>query len=132
MPHQFLSDEWFDAVEALRDEAPPPPEEVARIAINVRVTGGPDGRREMHFARGRFDRGLVKGARTTITLPHATARAMLVDGDPSAAITAFMKGEIRLDGDITKLLSFDDSGSSMFIPTAEQFAFLQKLREITV
>ena len=69
MAYPFLSDAWFDAVEALRDRAPAAPEEVADIAVNMVVTGGPDGDRSLHFAEGRFDRGLVEGAPTTVTLP---------------------------------------------------------------
>src|ERR671930_1402519 len=97
MAYPFLSDAWFDAVEALRDEAPAAPEEIADIALNMVVTGGPDGDRMLHFAQGRFDRGLVEGAPTTVTVPHRVARSMLVDLDPNAAITAFMNGEIRID-----------------------------------
>ena len=98
MSYPFLSDAWFDAVEALRDRAPAAPEEVADIAVNMVVTGGPDGDRALHFAEGRFDRGLVHGAPTTVTVPHRVARSMLVDLDPEVAITAFMTGEIRVEG----------------------------------
>src|SRR5437588_1290056 len=74
MSYPFLSDAWFDAVESLRDKAPAAPEEVADVAVNMVVTGGPDGDRALHFAGGRFDRGLVDGAPTTVTLPHRVAR----------------------------------------------------------
>ncbi|HLJ08962.1 MAG TPA: SCP-2 sterol transfer family protein, partial [Acidimicrobiia bacterium] len=96
--YRFLSDEWFDAVEALRDKAPAAPEDVADLAVNMVVTGGPDGERALHFAAGRFDRGLVDGAPTTVTVPHRVARSLIVDLDPAAAVTAFMTGEIRVEG----------------------------------
>ena len=131
MSYPFLSDEWFEAVEALRDKAPAPPEEVADIAVNMVVTGGPDGERTLHFADGRFDRGLVEGAPTTVTVPHRVARAMLVDRDPEAAIMAFMTGEIRGEGDLTRLLELQQSGGAMLAPTAEQLAFIGQLRELT-
>ena len=131
MAYAFLSDEWFEAVEALRDEAPAAPEEVADIAVNMVVTDGPDGDRTLHFAEGRFDRGLVEGAPTTVTVPHRVARSMLVDLDPNAAITAFMAGEIRIEGDITRLMELQYSTGAMLAPTPEQLAFIGRLREIT-
>jgi hypothetical protein len=131
MAHPFLSDEWFEAVEALRDMAPAAPEEIADIAVNMVVTGGPDGDRALHFAEGRFDRGLVEGAPTTVTVPHRVARSMLVDLDPEVAITAFMTGEIKVEGDITRLMALQQSAGAMLAPTPEQLAFIGELRELT-
>src|SRR3954452_21188348 len=131
MAYPFLSDEWFDAVEALRDKAPAAPEEVADIAVNMVVTGGPDGDRALHFAEGRFDRGLVEGAPTTVTVPHRVARSMLVDLDPNAAITAFMNGEIRVEGDITRLMELQSSAGAIMAPNPEQLAFIGRIRELT-
>ena len=131
MTYPFLSDAWFDAVEALRDKAPNPPDEVADIAVNMVVTGGPDGDRALHFAEGRFDRGLVDGAPTTVTVPHRVARSMLVDLDPEVAITAFMTGEIRVEGDITRLMDLQQSAGATLSPTLEQLAFVGELRALT-
>jgi hypothetical protein len=131
MSYPFLSDAWFDAVESLRDKAPAAPEEVAEIAVNMVVTGGPEGDRALHFAAGRFDRGMVDGAPTTVTVPHRVARAMLVDLDPEVAITAFMTGEIRVEGDLTKLMELQQSGGAMLAPTPEQLAFIGELQALT-
>jgi hypothetical protein len=128
--HPFLSDAWFDAVEALRDRAPAPPDEIADIAVNMVVTGGPDGDRALHFAEGRFDRGLVEGAPTTVTVPHRVARTMIVDLDPEVVITAFFTGEIRVEGDLTRLLALQQSGA-MLMPTPDHLAFIGELRELT-
>jgi hypothetical protein len=131
MTHPFLSDAWFDAVESLRDKAPAAPEEVAGIAVNMVVTGGPDGDRALHFAEGRFDRGLVDGAPTTVTVPHRVARAMLVDLDPEVAITAFMTGQVQVEGDISKLMELVQSGGAMLAATPDQLAFIGELRALT-
>lgn len=132
MAYPFLSEAWFDAVEALRDKAPAAPEEIAHIAVNMVVTGGPDGDRTLHFAEGRFDRGLVDGAPTTVTLSHRVARSMLVDLDPEVAITAFMTGEIRVEGDVSRLLALQQYGAgAMLTPTAEHLAFIGDVRELT-
>jgi hypothetical protein len=129
--YPFLSDEWFQAVEALRDKAPAAPEEVADIAVNMVVTGGPDGERTLHFAGGRFDRGLVDGAPTKVTVPHRVARSLLVDLDPGAAITAFMTGEIRVEGDLNRLMELQQSVGATLSPTVEQLAFIGELRALT-
>ena len=131
MTYRFLSDEWFEAVEALRDKAPAAPEVVADVAVNMVVTGGPDGDRTLHFAGGRFERGLVDGAPTTVTVPHRVARSMLVDLDPEAAVTAFMTGEIRVEGDVTRLMELQASAGAIMTPTPEQMAFVGRLRELT-
>jgi hypothetical protein len=129
--YRFLSDEWFDAVEALRDNAPAAPGEIADIAVNMVVTGGPDGDRTLHFAGGRFDRGLVPGAPTTVTVPHRVARSLLVDLDPGVAITAFMTGEIRVDGDLNRLMELQQSVGATLSPTVEHLAFIGELRALT-
>ena len=129
--YRFLSEEWFEAVEGLRDKAPAAPEEVADIAVNMVVTGGPDGERTLHFAAGRFDRGLADGAPTTVTVPHRVARSLLVDLDPGVAITAFMTGEIRVEGDLQRLMEMQQSVGATLSPTVEQLAFIGELRALT-
>jgi len=74
---------------------------------------------------------VAPGAPTTLIVPHRVARAMLVDVDPTAAIEAFMKGEIRVEGDLSRLLELQQS-TGMLMPTAEQLAFFQRLRDLTV
>ena len=55
MAHEFLSDEWFDAVEAL---GPPPPATGPDPGpINLVVTR-PEGDVELHLANGAMGRGL--------------------------------------------------------------------------
>lgn len=131
MSHTFLSDAWFDAVEELRGDAPDAPAGTADVSVNMVVTGGPDGDRQMHFAGGQFDRGLAEGAPTTVTLPFDIARAMLVDGNPQAAMTAFMAGQIKVQGDMTRLMALQSQGGSMTSPSDAQKAFFRKLRDLT-
>src|SRR5581483_814111 len=106
-------------------------EDVADLAVNMVVTGGPDGERALHFAAGRFDRGLVDGAPTTVTVPHRVARSLIVDLDPAAAVTAFMTGEIRVEGDLARLMELQQSVGATLAPTVEQLAFIGELRALT-
>jgi putative sterol carrier protein len=127
MPSTFLSDEWFEAVEGLRDEAPEPSAIMQDLTLNIVVAGGPDGDREVHMTGGRFERGLRDEAPTKVTLPYDVARAMFVEGDQQAGMQAFMSGQIRVEGDMTKLMAMQAGGP----PTAEQQAFQAKLKDLT-
>ncbi|MGH9003622.1 MAG: SCP2 sterol-binding domain-containing protein [Acidimicrobiia bacterium] len=127
MPHTFLSDDWLDAVEALRDEAPEPAAAMKDLKLNIVVSGGPDGDREIHMAGGQFERGLVDDAPTKLTVPYDVAKAMFIDGNQQAAMQAFMSGQIKVEGDMAKLMAMQAGGP----PTADQTAFQEKIKELT-
>ena len=113
MPHSFLSDDWFTAAKQIRDEAgdisPPGGDE---ITLNVTVTGAPDGDMELHLADGKFDRGHVPDAPTKATVPYAVARQLFVDGDQQAAMQAFMGGQLKIEGDISKLMMMQSAAGA--------------------
>ena len=125
MPNPFLSDAWLDEVESL--EAPPATGAAADLVLNVVVTGTPDGDRELHMKAGKFERGRTDGAPTKVTIPYDVAKAMFVDGNPQAVMQAFMAGQIKVEGDMTKLMAMQSAGG----PTPEQTAFQEKLKSIT-
>ena len=126
MPEPFLSEAWFTEVEKLRDQQPAPGAETADLTLNIIVTGGPQGDTEVHVNAGRFDRGLVEGAPTKVTVPYEVAKAVFIEGDQAAAMQAFMSGQIKVEGDMTKLMAMQGSA-----PDPSQQEFQQKLREIT-
>src|SRR3954452_8396568 len=125
MPYTFLSDEWLDEVQKLAAEADSGamPDSVT---LNLVVTGGPQGDRELHLADGSFGAGLKEGAPTKLTVPYDVARNMFVKGDQAAAMQAFMGGQIKVEGDMTKLMAMQSGGGG-----ADQAALQAKLREIT-
>jgi SCP-2 sterol transfer family len=127
MPHVFLSDDWFDAVDGLRDEMPEPPAAIKDLKLNIVVAGGPDGDREIHMAAGQFERGLTEGAPTKLTVPYDVAKAMFIDGNQATAMQAFMSGQIKVEGDMTKLMAMQSAGG----PTAEQQAVQAKIQALT-
>ena len=125
MSHVFLSDPWLDEVKKLSDEAgvsgmPP------GVQLNLVVTGGPDGDRELHVAEGTFGKGLLDGAPTKLTVPYEVAKAMFVKGDQAAAMQAFMSGQIKVEGDMTKLMAMQGQAPA---PGADDVQ--AKLRAIT-
>ena len=127
MPHTFLSDAWLDEVSKLVAEAGVEAQPDA-ITLNLVVTGGPSGDRELHVSGGAFAAGLIDDAPTKLTVPYAVARDMFVKGDQAAAMQAFMSGQIKVEGDMSKLMAMQGGGSS---GGADQAAIQAKLREIT-
>lgn len=137
MSYVFLSTEWLDEVEKLRHEMPAPPAPPAGVSvddlkINVTVTGGPDGDVAGHLVGTQIQRGHFDGAPTTITVPYDVAKAMFVEGNPQAAMQAFMAGQIKVEGDMTKLMSMASAGTTGFTPTPEMLSFQARLRDMTV
>jgi hypothetical protein len=127
MSHVFLSDDWFEAVEGLRDEVPEPPAAMKDFKLNIVVAGGPEGDREIHMDGGRFEQGLVEGAPTKLTVPYDVAKAMFIDGNQQVGMQAFMSGQIKVEGDMTKLMAMQAGGG----PSPEQVALQEKLKALT-
>jgi SCP-2 sterol transfer family len=129
--HPFLSDAWFAEVRRLHDAAGGAAPEGAEIQMNLMITATPfDGDLAMHMsaAGGLADwgKGHLDDADVTLTLSYDTAKAIFVDGNPQAAIEAFMAGRIIVQGDITKLMVMQASG-----PGSAAGALTKALQEIT-
>jgi hypothetical protein len=109
--HPFLSPAWIDEARQINDEyrgrtAPVP----TAVRVNLVVTDVPfgSGSLDAHVDTGsgelEIDTGHLDGCDLTLTLDYATARAILVEQDPQAAMSAFMGGRIKVQGDMTKLI----------------------------
>jgi hypothetical protein len=98
------------------------------VQLNLVVTGGPDGDREMHMADGAFAAGLSDGCRTKLTIPYEVAKSMFLQGDQMAAMQAFMSGQVKVEGDMTQLMAMQ---GQMRANDAAQEAIRSKLLEIT-
>ena len=129
MPEAFLSSAWFDAVEALRAEQPAADASMADLTINIVVTGGPEGDAEVHVKNGNFERGLVDDAPTKLTVPYDVAKSVFIDGNQQAAMQAFMSGQIKVEGDMSKLMAMQGGGGGA--PSPEAQAFQEKLKALT-
>ena len=127
MPNPFLSSAWLDEVEKLNEEAPEVTGAAADLVLNVTIPDGPDGSTDLNLQAGKFGRGHAEGAPTKVTIPCDVAKAMFVDSNPQAAMQAFMAGQIKVEGDMTKLMAMQSAGG----PTPEQAAFAEKLKAIT-
>lgn len=127
MAYRFLSDEWLAEVKKLADENGGASLMPSGVQINMVVTGGPDGDRELHVADGSFGSGLVE-APTKLTLPYDVAKNLFVKGDQSAAMQAFMSGQIKVEGDMSKLMAMQGQGGGN---TPEGAAMQAKILAIT-
>ena len=111
MPYTFLSDEWVEAARKIREEAAAPTAAPQPVKMNLTITEVPfgDGSVDAHMdttsGELQLDTGHLEGADVTATLDYETAKAMMVDANPQAAMQAFMAGKIKLQGDMTKAMA---------------------------
>lgn len=107
----FLSDEWLAESRKIREEYR---DRVPQIPVTVRmnqiINEVPFGegiiRAHVDTSSGQLeiDTGHLESPDLTVSLNYETAKAILIDGDPQAAMNAFLGGRIKVDGDITKLI----------------------------
>lgn len=127
MSSEFLSDEWFAKVAELRAAAGDleVPAALADLVININV-GTDAGEKQIALVAGMLEEGHADGASTTMTLPADLAKRILIEGDQSAGMQGFMSGQIRIDGDMSKLMALQTAQ-----PSAGQAALLKQIHEIT-
>ncbi|MGC9960697.1 MAG: SCP2 sterol-binding domain-containing protein [Acidimicrobiales bacterium] len=131
--YPFLSPEWTEAARELRaeyaDTVPPAP---VTVRMNLVVNDVPfgDAPLDAHLdtTNGDFvlEHGHLEGADLKITIDYATAKAILIEGNPQAGMQAFMAGRIRVEGDMSKLLALQGAPAD---PVHVEIA--QRMRDIT-
>jgi hypothetical protein len=135
--YAFLSDEWIAAARALRAEylhrLPPTP---FSITMNLVVTDLPfgSGRLLAHLDTSggipEVELDHLDKPDLTITTDYHTVRVILIDADPQGAMSAFLSGRIKVDGDIAKLLQLQSTGlAGSDDPVAAELA--ERLQAIT-
>ena len=131
--HLFLSDDWLAGVKAIREEyAGKTAAPAHSVKMNQIVTDVPfgDGTINAHLdtsgGEAVMETGHLDDADLTVTLDYATAKAILVDGNPQAGMQAFMAGKIKVQGDMTKLMAMQSGTPD---PTAQEVA--EKIKAIT-
>ena len=113
--YPFLSDEWLEAAKKIREESPGGAAPAHAVKMNQIVTDVPfgDGTINAHVDSSggeiQMDIGHLDAPDLTVTLDYATAKAILVDGNPQAGMQAFMAGKIKVEGDMTKLMAMQQA-----------------------
>ena len=110
----FLSNEWFREVEKLTElkgdlEVP---SNLAALVLNVTVTGAAAGNVDMCLNGGRFEAGHNSNGGTKLTLPADLARRIFVEQDQAAGMQGFMSGQIKVEGDMSKLMAMQTARPS--------------------
>ena len=125
---KFLSDEWFAKVKELTEEAGavevPGPLKDLTINLNVAMADGTT--KSVHIEGGQFAEGAKADAPVGISLPADVARKIFVDMDQQAAMQAFMAGQMRVEGDVTKLMVL-----ATVTPSADLRDLLDDIKSIT-
>lgn len=135
MSLKFLSNEWFDRVLALRAEAEATlgdagvPAEIRAVKLNISVLH-PEGEKQFALAGGNPQVGHVSDADSRVTVDYEVARKLFLEGDVSAGMQAFMAGQIRVEGDMSKLLLLQQHMGAR--PSSEQAALRDKVIAFTV
>lgn len=113
--HPFLSDEWFAIVERLIEDLGADAPAHANMVMNLTVTDTPFGaERHLHMGasdgKGRVGIGHAAGGEVTITTDYETAKQIFISGDPQAGMQAMMAGKLKIQGDMSKLMSMAQQG----------------------
>jgi hypothetical protein len=129
--YEFLSDEWMDAARQIRDQYPTPSDQGVRM--NMVITGSPVGdgsdiKAHVDMTSGEMlmDVGHLDDPDVVVTIGYDTAKAFVIDGDQAAVMQAFMAGTIKVQGDMTKLMTLTQSQPH---PDAAEVA--QRIKDIT-
>lgn len=130
----FLTDEWMEAARALREQyADRLPDITVEVRINQVVTDVPFGdgtlRAYIDSTNGglALELGELDDPDVTLTTDYETAKAMVVDQDPTIVMQSFMAGKIVVQGDMMKLMAMQTA-----VPVNEASAELAaKIQAIT-
>ena len=85
-----------------------------KVAVDLAINGG------------KLEKGHNAGATTTLTMPGDVMRKVFLEFDMNAAMQAFMSGQIKAQGDMTKLMALQTAR-----PSAEQKALFAQVVAIS-
>lgn len=125
---KFMSKEWFEKVNELREAAGDieTPSALHDLVINITVTDTDEGEKHMSLVSGMIEEGHHDGAPTTMILPVDLAHRIFIDNDQSAGMQGFMSGQIKIEGDMSKLMALQTAQ-----PSGDQMELMKKIQEVT-
>lgn len=123
---QFLSQAWFDTVNTLNAQAgelnlPPA---IANLIINISIEQ--DNPTLLHLNAGKVEQGHHTQAVSTIKITKDALDEIIQSKDPNLAVEAFMMGKIRIDGDMSAVMSLQSTK-----PSPEQKALFKQILAAT-
>src|SRR5580704_1050299 len=109
--YAFLSDEWVDEARKIREEYEGRAGTMAhQMRMNLVITDVPfgddsiDAHVDTTDGSLKLDKGHIDPADLKVTPDYATAKAILVEGNPQVGMQAFMAGRVKVEGDMAKLM----------------------------
>lgn len=122
---KFLSDEWIVQAKKIQEEATDLGEPAIKVKLNLDVTLVPEeiSSENMQAHLDTSDGGLdldlghLDDPELAIQLDYVTAKAILINGDGQAGVSAFMAGKLKLQkGDLAKLMAIAQGISDVVSP----------------
>lgn len=110
---KFLSDEWFLFLEKLNKQTQdlPLPPSIASLMVNIVIESD----NFLHFKHGKVHQGKLPQAQSTLYFNQKSLNSLLPKPSKSSLMTAFLAGNIRVEGDMSALLTLQSVK-----PTPEQ------------
>lgn len=123
----FLSDEWFDMVKTTQSEAGDieVPAQLQDLVLNITVSTD-SGDVDMCLNGGNLEKGHNDKAATKMILPLDLALRLFVENDKSAGMQGFMSGQLKVEGDMSKLMAMQSVD-----PSPAQEELQKKILEAT-
>lgn len=123
---QFLSQTWFDEVATLNTQAgrlnlPPT---LDSLIINVTIEQSPPV--TLHLKDGKIHQSHDNSAISAINIDKDTLSDIIKTGDVNLAIEAFMMGKIRIDGDMSAVMTLQSAK-----PSPEQKTLFKQILAMT-
>jgi putative sterol carrier protein len=110
--YEFLSEEWMQAAREIRERyADQLPEVAVTVRINQIITDVPFGEGVLHAYMDTsegivvLERGELEDPDAVLMTDYHTAKALIVDQDPTVAMQSFLAGKIKVQGDMMKLMA---------------------------
>ncbi len=133
--YAFLSDEWVDEARKIREEhegRAGTRTMAHQMRMNLVITEVPfgddaiDAHVDTTDGTLKLDKGHIDPADLKVTLDYATAKAILVEGNPQVGMQAFMAGRVKVEGDMAKLMMMQGAP-----PDEHAQEVAKRLREMT-
>ena len=108
--YPFLSDDWVSEARRIREEYDSGATVPHQVKMNLVITEVPfgDGAIDAHLdtteGHLKLETGHIDPADLKVTLDYATAKAILVEGNPQVGMQAFMAGKVKVEGDMAQLM----------------------------
>lgn len=120
----FLTEAWFSKVDELTTQAGDLNLSPAlqSLAINFIVSDVAKGVTELSLASGKFKKGLADNAKTTLNMDADTLKKVFLQFDMTADMQAFMTGKIKVQGDMSQLMTLQTAK-----PSPEQKALFKEI-----